>query len=219
MKKLDLIGALAGTILSIIIWIGAGEIALLALFVFFILGIIATSWKKELKSKLNLIGDINEKRGIYNVLANGGVAGIFSMHSIFFQSNQTSVTLIVLSVFACACSDTLSSELGSIYGRKYFNIITFKPDHRGKDGVISPAGLVFGLIGSATIAILTTLLSMPVVYFFIVAISGIAGNLIDSVLGATLQQRNILSNHGVNFFATLFAAILCLLLLELVKIS
>lgn len=42
---------------------------------------------------------------------------------------------------------------------------------------------------------------------FIVAISGFLGNVMDSVLGASVQQTGWVNNHGVNFLNTLFAAL------------
>ena len=41
---------------------------------------------------------------------------------------------------------------------------------------------------------------------FVIIIAGTAGNLSDSVFGATLERRNLLNNDWVNFFSTLFAA-------------
>ncbi|MDP2841621.1 MAG: DUF92 domain-containing protein, partial [Candidatus Methanoperedens sp.] len=43
---------------------------------------------------------------------------------------------------------------------------------------------------------------------FIVLAGGFIGTNIDSVLGATLQQKGYLSNNGVNLFATISGAII-----------
>ncbi|HEY9245429.1 MAG TPA: DUF92 domain-containing protein [Candidatus Methanoperedens sp.] len=41
-----------------------------------------------------------------------------------------------------------------------------------------------------------------------VVAGGFIGTNIDSVLGATFQQKGYLSNNGVNFFATISGAII-----------
>jgi uncharacterized protein (TIGR00297 family) len=215
MKKLDLKGTLTGSILAFVIWFGSGKLALASLAVFFVLGTLASSWGKKKKYALKLAQENDGKRGIMNVLANGGAAGIISILAIAFPDHQHIFAIMAASSFSAACSDTLSSELGNVYGKKYFNIVTLKNTTRGLDGGVSIQGFLFGAVGSASIGALTILFSLAWSSFAIVAISGFIGNVIDSVLGATLQQKGKLSNHGVNFWATVSAATLSLIVLSI----
>jgi uncharacterized membrane protein len=48
---------------------------------------------------------------------------------------------------------------------------------------------------------------------WVVIISGTAGNLFDSVLGATLERKGYIKNNLVNFLNTVFAALVAYLLL------
>ncbi len=59
---------------------------------------------------------------------------------------------MMAAAFSSAAADTLSSELGSIYGRQFYNILSFKKDQRGLDGVVSLEGTVLGVAGSFIIA-------------------------------------------------------------------
>jgi len=217
-KKIDLNGALVGISLAFVIWIGTGEVALLSLFTFFIIGTLASSWKKDAKARLRLDQEYDGKRGIQNVLANGGTAGILSFLAFIIPEYHHILFIMAITSFAAACSDTLSSELGNVYGRKYFNIITLKPAQRGIDGGVSLEGFGFGIFGSLIIALLPVLFQADLKVFVIIAISGFLGNIIDSILGATLQQKGKLSNHEVNFWATLIASLISLGLILLFKI-
>lgn len=206
LKKIDLKGGITGIALSFIIWLGSGEIALLALFTFFVLGTLASSWKKEKKLQLKLYQENDGKRSIRNVLNNGGVAGFISFIAFVMPEHHTVLMTLILSCFATACSDTLSSELGNIYGSRYYNIINWKVAKRGIDGAVSLEGFGFGILGSVFIAFIPMLFQPDITMFLIISLSGFLGNIIDSILGATLQQKNILNNHSVNFVATLSSA-------------
>lgn len=206
-NKIDRYGAFAGSIIAVTVWIGTGAAGILSLFLFFIIGTTASSWKKDVKSQDHLAQENEGKRSTSNVMANGGVAFVISVVAILVPHLREWCMLMVVASFATACSDTLSSELGNVYGKKYYNILTLKTDIRGLDGVISVSGLLFGLAGSFAIASCVLLFRNHYVMFVIIATSGFFGNLVDSILGATLQQKGHLNNHSVNFFATMSGAI------------
>jgi uncharacterized protein (TIGR00297 family) len=109
--------------------------------------------------------------------------------------------------FAAATADTLASELGNVYGRRYYNILTLKPDTRGLNGVVSLEGTALGLAGTAVLAAAYCLAAGWGPAFGWLLVAGTAGNLADSLLGATLERRGTLSNNAVNFLNTLTGAL------------
>jgi uncharacterized protein (TIGR00297 family) len=83
-----------------------------------------------------------------------------------------------------------------------------KETEPGVDGGVTPLGEAASLAGALIIGLLAMGTGMVGVFGIIVgAIGGFLGTNFDSVLGATLQQKGILSNNGVNLVATAFGAL------------
>lgn len=212
-KKVTLSGALAGAFAAYLIYLGGGDIALVSFSVFFILGTMASSWKKSKKQSLKVAQENDGQRGVANVFANVGVAVLLAIVGMFMSIAPPFLSTLMLAVFATACSDTLSSELGTVYGKRFFSVIDFKPQRAGKDGAISLAGLFFGLMGSLAIAAVALVYGLEYSIFVVIVVSGLLGNILDSVFGATLQNRGLINNHQVNFLATGAGALVCWLML------
>ena len=207
-NKITLSGALAGGIIAWLIFMGGSWACLSLLFVFFFAGSFVSSWKYQQKEYLKLAQENQGKRSAIHALANGGFAGLCGLFSMYFYAKADMFNLMLASSLAVACSDTFSSELGNIYGKKYFNMLTLKIEMRGLDGVISKEGTLWGLAGSFLIAATYTLFIHSMLDFYIIFFSGIVGNLFDSLLGATLQRQGLMNNHSVNFFSTSFGGLL-----------
>jgi uncharacterized protein (TIGR00297 family) len=210
-KKLTPLAALTGVITGWAIYIGDGYRGLAELALFFLLGTAATAWKKN--EKLTIKGNAAHQptRNTGQVLANGGIAAILGILAFLCPLHHDLYSGMLAASLASATSDTLSSELGILYGRRTINILTGKPDERGADGVISLEGLLIGLAGSAIIAATHTTIGAsapnPARTAAIITLSGLFGNLADSLLGATLERKGLLSNDVVNFCNTAIAAL------------
>ncbi|WP_224751163.1 DUF92 domain-containing protein [Mucilaginibacter pankratovii] len=208
LRKLTLAGTLTGGLVAICIFMGAGLPCILMLAAFFIMATIATSWKKSLKGKSH-----PEIRNTAQVLANGGLAALCGLVMWLVPVQGYPLLILLAAALSSATADTLSSELGTVYGRRFYNIISFKPDEKGRDGVVSLEGTLIGIAGSAVIAFIYVLFLGWSPVFWVVVISGTAGNLFDSVLGATLERKSYIKNNLVNFLNTAFAALVAYLLL------
>jgi uncharacterized protein (TIGR00297 family) len=205
--------AASGALLAWLIWLGTGVTGVLSLALFFICGAGATRWKKKVKRQWVTENHKNKAdRSASQVWANGGMAGLGAVLSILFPECKEEGLLIVVAVLAAACSDTLSSELGTLYGRRFFNSLTGKPDQRGADGVVSLEGFVFGLIGSVLIALIYGFIHSFGWQFAGIVLAGLLGNLSDSFFGAALQRKGVLNNDWVNVLNTIIAAVSMILL-------
>ena len=179
--------------MAVLIFVGAGYTGLSMLAAFFVLGTIATSWKKNLKSPVRSKADQSAKRNTGQVLANGSVAGLIGVLIYFTPTIADLLRIMLAASLASATADTLSSELGMVYGRRFYNIVTFKKDERGLDGVISFEGILIGLTGSTLIAIIFALGFGWSSAVFVIIIAGTVGNLSDSYLGALLERKHYLT--------------------------
>jgi uncharacterized protein (TIGR00297 family) len=209
--KLTLAGAITGGIVALCIYLGAGFIGITMLAVFFLLSVLATSHKKNFKLKY-FKTEQPQKRDAWQVLANGGLAAFTSVLAYVFTGNSLRGAALVAAALASATADTLSSELGTVYGKRFYSIITFKSDVKGRDGVISLEGTLIGLAGSAAIAAVYSIGYGWNVTFLNILLAGTIGNIADSVLGATLERNGYINNNMVNLLNTLVSVVCyCLL--------
>ena len=213
-KKLTIGGAFAGAAIAILVYLGFGYTGVLMLATFFILGTAATIWKKKERAAVKVQHDQSTRRDAGQVFANGGVAGAMGALSHFFPERAQLFNLMMAASLSSAMADTLSSELGMVYGRRFYNIISWKKDAKGLDGVVSLEGTLIGVIGSAIIALIYAMSLGWDRSFWIVILAGTIGNLFDSILGALLERKHLLTNNGVNllntFIATMFAGLVYL---------
>ena len=213
-QKLTVFGAFTGALLAIAIFAGTGFPGVIILACFFISATLATSWHSEVKVQLGLSEKDHGRRDSFQVLANGGVAGILGLAAIIFPGFRQVLTIMIACSLSAATADTISSELGSLYGKNFLNIITFRADRRGENGVVSIEGFVFGILGSSLVAIAYGITEeFRWKDMLIIVIAGTIGNLVDSVLGATLERNGKIKNDGVNFLNTFSASIFALILL------
>lgn len=227
LKKLTLPATITAIIVAVLVFLDSFYVGLEMLGAFFLLGVAATSWHKRDKEKFKSEADRGSRRDMWQVLANGGVAalcGWLGRHSPAHPGTEyeydawgVMLNLMMAGSLAAATADTLSSELGMVYGKRFFNILTLKPDQKGRDGVVSLEGTLIGIAGAAVIALIYVLNFGFGRYFWIITIAGTFGNLIDSILGATLERKHYISNNVVNFLNTLTGALIVLILRHLAR--
>lgn len=213
-KKLTVIASVTGGLIAILILIGSGISGVLLLAAFFILGTGATAWKMNFKIQTGIAEPARGRRNVGQVLANGGVATILSIWMLYQPESGEMYSLMIAGSFSAASADTLSSELGNIYGRKYYHMLSFKKMRRGANGAVSWQGTLAGMAGSLLIALIYALSTgWHPEYVAIIVLAGIVGNIADTVLGLTLENKGWISNNAVNLLNTASGAMTVWLLL------
>ena len=179
-------------IATFFIW-NNGIAMLTILFSMFLSSSLLTKYKNQVKSTITQ-GVIKKHgpRDAIQAVANLGVAGLCFV--IYTFTNDASFILGAICSVATSNADSWASEIGVLSKKAPVMITTFKPCKAGISGGVTKLGTLGGIGGSVFIALVTSLLynHLPLQIsrqniFFIVSISGIAGLLLDSVLGATIQ--------------------------------
>jgi len=206
-RGVDRSGALAGIVLGGTIWAFLGWQGFSLLFAFFVLGTVATKVGYEEKAKRKLAQEKGGRRGARNALAKTSVPAAAALFAAT-TGHPELFALAVAGAFATAASDTCSSEIGQVYGRRTFLITTLRPVPRGTEGAVSLEGTLAGIAASLVVGGLGALVGLyrgsGVAW---VAVAALVATTLESVLGATLEKRGLLDNEAVNFLNSLAGAL------------
>ena len=193
-RSLDASGVIAAIVFATLIFMFGGIFIWALLMIFFISSSVLTKVnKKILKKPIDL-----EKKGrnYLQVIANAGVATIFSVMFYVFQEHIYLVA--AAAAIAASNADTWASEIGTLSKGKNYNILTFKEMDKGLSGAVTILGLFASIIGALVIGFFFVLFDSFVEGFdlaetlkngFIISFGGFVGALIDSVFGALIQAK------------------------------
>lgn len=212
LRKLTVPAAMIGAMIACCIFIGAGFTGLSMLATFFVVGTFATRFKIKTKESFGAAEKDHGRRTSGQVIANAGIAALTGLTAWMLPGDAGIFRLMMAACFASATADTLSSELGTLYGRRFFNITDLRPGLRGDNGVISLEGSLIGIAGATFIAVIYCIGLGWSNQFYWIVLAGTIGNIADSLLGATLERRGSIGNNVVNLLNTLIAAVFALFL-------
>ena len=212
---LDNSGLFAATITGLTVSLLGHWTWLIALFIFLVIGSIATKWKLEEKKLLSLEEANEGLRSWKNVLANGGAVSIMAIYN-FISPGEEWIYFAAIASISVALSDTLASEIGSLDTRTR-SITTLQSVPAGTNGGMSPTGTVAALIGAIIISIIGVIFSPEdstisnINLLLMLTLIGWLGCQVDSLLGALLENRGYLGKHSVNFLATFSGSLIAII--------
>lgn len=206
------IGALAGAVVSFILYMSLGVGAFAALVSVFVLAWLTTRLGYARKEKRGT-AEKSDGRTASQVLANLGVAAAAGL--LYANSGKAIFIVAVAAALGEAAADTVSSEYGQARSEKAVLITTWQEVPAGTDGGVSVAGTIAGMLAAAVISGVCVAVGLVIWrWFWIPTVAAIFGMVVDSFLGAWLERRNSLNNDGVNFLSTLAAATMAGLLFK-----
>jgi uncharacterized protein (TIGR00297 family) len=181
-------GAWSAFVLGAIVF-GLGGIAWsIPLLTFFLLSsLLSKLGSKRVHGYRVQLEEVFEKgstRDAGQVWANGGVAGAIVLLHTFWP--QPILFMAYLGALAAAAADTWGTEIGVMYRGRVISIRSFRSVAAGTSGGISLPGTAGAMCGALSIALSVT---KPTEWLtlVIVMLSGVAGMLVDSLVGSVWQ--------------------------------
>lgn len=183
-------GAAAATIVGGVVVAAAGTRGGAALMAFFL----SSSLLARLPAAQTIEQHRGNERDAVQVIANGGIAaGLAAVSSVAPKRVRPLLAAGFGGAIAAATADTWATEIGSRSRQRPRSIATRRPVAPGASGGVTLAGLAASAAGATLIAWVTsgdlrfgqegTLIpNVPV------AVGGLTGALVDSVLGAIVQE-------------------------------
>ncbi|MGI6471522.1 MAG: DUF92 domain-containing protein [Candidatus Methanomethylophilaceae archaeon] len=201
-------GAVAAASVLLIIGILGGLDWLLMLVVFAAIGFIVTKIAFGKKKEKGVQEGKSGERGWKNIIGVALAPAIVSVLNFAIPDYHSLMSVVYLSTITVAASDTVASEIGVRDSRAWL-ITTFKRVPAGTNGGIS----VLGSAVSFAAAIVVSILGWMILFrdlswlLLIPAFAGMIGNLLDSLFGATIEDRYI-SKYTNNFVTGLLGGLI-----------
>ncbi len=200
---------------------------LLLMLIFVGASFLATKFAIVYKKALGVEESDEGTRGGSNVISNGIVPAIVAVcYSLDLLSPEQALVAFTTSIGA-ATADTMASEIGVLAPEPVLITNPSKKVEPGTDGGVSLEGTTASLLSAVSMSMLSFCAFVLMIrendplysvfevdFLYISAFFGFFGSIIDSLLGATLENRGILGNNGVNFCSISGAVLFSLLFLE-----
>ncbi len=187
LKAVDKRGMAAGVCVGTAAYAGFGFSGFALLILFVALG--SLRWKR---------GKKRVRRSARHALANGAVGALLGLTTAALPTPPSALTAAFAGSFAAAAADTVSGEVGQAWGGRPVLISTFRPVEKGENGGVTWIGFIAGASAAGVMGLTAAALGMNVSFEAVLA-GGAAGNIADSLLGATLERRGLIGNSAVNF--------------------
>ncbi len=220
-----------GSVLAFLICFVSGVFGhwswLLIILIFVGSSFLATRFAIVYKKALGVEESDEGTRGGSNVISNGILPPLIALAYSFGLLSPEQALVAFTTSMAAASADTMASEIGVLSPSPVLITNPRKVVEPGVDGGISFEGLTASFLSAVSISMLAYAgflvlieekhafsASIELNYLFISAFFGFLGSVIDSLLGATLQNRGILTNNGVNLVSISLSVMLSLSFLE-----
>jgi uncharacterized protein (TIGR00297 family) len=215
-RTVSISGAVAGTIIGVIIFGALGWPGWVLLLVTFFAATITTRMGLQRKMILGISEERGGRRGAGNAIANTGAAAMAAL-LVALAADAQAARIAFAAALTAGGSDTIASEIGKAWGRRTWSITTLGRVPPGTSGAMSLEGTLAGIAGAFALAAIAILLAIiPPATLFSIVIAATLGALLESWLGATLEGPGILNNDMLNFINTSAAALLAVLLYRLI---
>lgn len=215
-KSITADGAVASFIVGSLVGV-FGSIEAFALMTIFSIASFVATFKGLEEKKAKGLQEGNRGERTWKNIAGVGLAPclVVILNNLVVLDPDMFVVMFI-STLTVAGADTIASEIG-IKDPKVYLITTLKRVEPGTNGGISLFGTFISTLASLLIAILGwgMITHELDVLLLVPFIAGVFGNLMDSVLGATLENKGYISKYTNNFSTAILGALLGAIILTL----
>ncbi len=185
-KLLTLSGSVATFLLAVIVFGICGWQWTIPLVTFFVLSSFISKAGAARKAELERTANKIEGRDHAQVFANGGIGGMLALVTYWYP--EIDLYPLFVGSIAAVTADTWGTEIGMLARGHTVRLPDLKTVSPGSNGGMTIAGSLAGAGGSVVIGISASeWLDAGMLGWIILA--GIAGSLVDSILGATVQAE------------------------------
>jgi len=204
---MDEAGMVSGALIGAVIILFSDLRWFLLMLLFFLLGGIFTKYKYDVKFARGMAEERSGRRSYNNVFGNG-LSPLCS--SVLYGITQNELfAIFFVSSLATVAADTLGSEIGGLSKREPRMITSLRKVPHGTNGGVTPLGEFATFLGSSVMSLSSLILRVSdEKAALIILLSGFIGAHVDSLLGATLENRGIIGNSAVNLLASLSGGII-----------
>jgi uncharacterized protein (TIGR00297 family) len=203
-------GALAGFVVAFTLFFTTGPGGFVVLIAVFAVAWLTTRLGYRRKQALGTAEDARG-RSAAQVLANLGGGVLFAIGAT--ATEHRILLLAAMAALAEAAADTAASECGQALSDRAYLITSFREVPPGINGGVSARGSIAAVVAAVMVgAVAVAGHVVPWRALPVVAGAGLLGTMIDSLLGATLENRGVIGNNGVNVASTLAAGMIALLI-------
>jgi uncharacterized protein (TIGR00297 family) len=181
-------GALAAVGVGAVIYLGGGVVWFAALGTFFVTSTLLGRVGARLKAATKLEFAKGDTRDAWQVLANGGIAALAAL--LMVVAPDARWLYAFAGALATANGDTWATELGILSPSPPRSLLTWRTVSRGTSGAVSLVGLGATIAGALAVGVVASFGSgRPLRVVAAALVAGTVGSLVDSLLGATVQEQ------------------------------
>ncbi|MEW6455272.1 MAG: DUF92 domain-containing protein [Acidobacteriota bacterium] len=215
-RGVSISGFISGIFVGTGIYTFLGFSGFLILLLFFLIGTVSTKIGLKKKEKLHIAEERKGARSFKNVFGKGFAPLFFSYLAFSYSKDLFSIAFV--SSLATGTFDTASSELGKVFGKETYSILSLKKVTAGEPGGFSLEGTLFGIFSALLISFVSFYIGLiNSISILIVLISCLLANFFENIISSTIEVKGIISNEITNFINTLSGGLISIFIFSLVK--
>jgi uncharacterized protein (TIGR00297 family) len=188
-RSLSVSGAVMATVIGTLALVAGWRWAVLLVIYFVSASALSRIGARKKEQRTASVVAKSGERDALQVLANGGVFGVAAALVIVLPDHPLRWLTLGVGALGASASDTWATEIGTLRGGTPRSILGFERVPVGMSGGVTLVGTIAAVLGAACIAVAAFALFGSSRVATGAFLGGVLGSSVDSLLGATLQQR------------------------------